>query len=268
MHTSKVLKIAALCMAAVAVMATASCSLTGDNETESTTERPAVLLEARPQSKTEILDFYNRAANRIKAARPGVSSNHEYSVKDVETGDVPEAQALINFAKNFSEELEGKEDERAWGDDLNDFLPIKGSDTVSRLTDADVAEATIADIDDDLYTYDVYIRLNDGKEFAQNAYDFDVDKAEVLKTFTNYKNMLEVGDYEVSYANCEIKAHINKETDEIQWLRLERDALVTASVNFTGTMESLGETPVSFTLHDTLTFENFVWEEPSSTTAE
>ena len=44
------LKIAALSLAAVAVLATASCSLTGESEEETTTERPAVLLEARPQT--------------------------------------------------------------------------------------------------------------------------------------------------------------------------------------------------------------------------
>ena len=267
MHTSKFLKIAALCMAAVTVMATASCSLTGDTD-ETTTERPAVLLEARPQSKAEILDFYNRAANHIKAARPGVSSNHEYSVNDVETGDVPEAKALMDFAKHFSDALEEKEDKRDWGDDLNDFLPIKGSDTVSRLTDADIVKAEIADVEDNQYIYEVTILLKDGREYAQNAYDFEANKEEILRTFANYKNYLEVSDYEVSYANCEIKAQINKETNEVQWLRLERDALVTASVNFTGTMESLGEAPVSFTLHDTLTFENFVWDEPTSETAQ
>ena len=268
MHTSKFLKIAALCMAVVAVMATASCSLTGDTEEETTTEREAVTLEARPQSQTQILDFFNRAANAVKAARPGVSFNHDYEVKDVDTGSVPEAKALIQFAKNFSEALEGTGGESEYGADLTDVLPLKGTDTVSRLTDADIAEAEITDVEDDQYTYEVRILLKDGKEIAQNAYDFEVDKSKVLTTFADYKDTLEVSDYDVSYANCEIKARINKETDQIQWLRYERDALVTANVSFTGTMASLGEVPVQFTLHDTLTVENFVWEAPSEEASE
>ena len=120
MKSPKWLKIAALCMAAVAVFATASCSLSGDSEEETTTERPAVLLEARPESAGEILDFFNRAANAVKAERPGVSVDHSYSVKDVDTGDVPEAEALINFAKNFSDALDGTGETREYGNDLND----------------------------------------------------------------------------------------------------------------------------------------------------
>ena len=268
MKSPKWLKIAALAMAAAAVMTTASCSLTGEGEEETTTERPAVLLEARPESKTQILDFFNRSANAVKAERPGVSVDHSYSVKDVDTGDVPEAEALINFAKSFSEALDGTGETREYGADLNDLLPLKGTDTVSRLTDADIASAEITDIEDDQYTYEVHLVLNDGREFAQSAYDFDVDKSSVLTTFADYKDTLEVSDYEVSYAGCEIFARINKETNQMQWLRYERDAVVTADVSFTGTMASFGEVPVQFTLHDTLTAEDFVWEAPSEEAAQ
>ena len=263
MHTSKFLKIAALCLAAAAVVTTASCSLTGNGEEETTTERPAVLLEARPESPDQILDFFNRAVNNIKSARPGVSSSHDYSVKDVDTGDVPEAKALIEFAKNFSDALEGTDDEREYGADLNDFLPRKGADGVSYLTIADIAEAEITDVEDDQYTYEVRLLLNDGKEYMQNAYDFEIDKSAVLSTFADYKDMLEVSDYDVTYSGGEIKARINKETNEVQWLRYERDAIVTASVNFTGTMASFGEVPVQVTLHDTQTFEDFDWVGPT-----
>ena len=268
MHTSKFLKIIALCMAAVAVIATASCSLTGESEEETTTEREVVLLEKKPETKTEILDFFNRAVNNIKASTPGVSSDHEYSVKDVDTGDVPEAKALIEFAKNFSEALEETSDKREYGENLNDFLPLKGADGVSYLTDADIAEAEIIDVEDDRFTYEVHLVLNDGKETMQNAYDFEIDKSRVLSTFADYKDTLEVSDYDVSYAGGEIRARINKETNEVQWLRYERDALVSANVSFTGTMAAFGEVPVQFTLHDTLTFKDFVWEEPTSEAVE
>lgn len=269
MHKSVFIKVLALLLAAISLVVMASCSITPDNEEgESTTEPAVVLLEARPESQEQILDFFNRAVNRIKADRPGVSSSHEYSVRDVRSDDSPEAEALVAFAKSFSDALNDVNDERVYGDDLNDFLPIKGTDAVSRLTMADVKKIELNDVEDDRYAYDVVIELNDGKEYAQNAYDFNVDKSSVLTTFADYKDTLEVSDYDVSYAGCTISARINKETNQITSLRYERDALVTADVNFTGTLEPMGETQMHFTLHDSMTFDGFVWEQPTEAETE
>lgn len=265
MHKSGIIKILALSLAAVSVIGMASCSLTGsESDEESTTERPAVTLEARPESEEQMLDYYNRAVNEIKASRPGVSTETDCSVGDVDTGDTPEAEALIQFAKNFSDALQTVKGSAEYGADLTDVLPLKGTDTVSRLTMADVESVELVDNEENQYVYEMTITLKEGKEAAQNAYDFDVDKTKILETFVDYKNMLEVSDYDVSYAGCVIHATIDKETNRVLWLRYERDAHVEAAVNFTGTLSSLGETVVAFTLHDTQTFHDFVWEEPAS----
>ena len=267
MRASMLIKISALLMAALAVLLTASCSLTGDSAEETTTEREAVTLEARPVSQQDILDFYNRAVNAIKAEKPGVSSSFEASVRDVDTGDSTEAAALIQFAKNFSQALEEVKDSREYGSDLNDFLPLKGTDTVSRLTMADIASAEIADVEDNRYAYDVHIVLQDSDAFgpAANAFDFDTQKAEILNTFTDYRDTVEVSDYDVSYNGCEIFARINKETNRVQSLHLVKNSIVTASVNFTGTLADLGETDVSFNLQENQEFYDFVWDAPTET---
>lgn len=272
MRASKYLKIVAVLLAALAVFMTASCSLTGsEGDEESTTERPAVLLEAKPVSQAQILDFYNRAVNAIKAQKPGVSSSFEASVRDVDTGDNADAEALIEFAKNFSDALEEVNDQKEFGSDLNDFLPLKGTDTVSRLTEADIEKAEIADVEDDLYSYDLHIVLKDSDAAgpAAAAFDFDADKNEILSTFTDYRSIVEVSDYDVSYNGCEIFARINKETNRVTSLHLVKNCIVTATVNFTGTLAEMGETDVSFNLQQNLEFYDFIWDAPTeSVTAE
>lgn len=272
MRSSLLIKIAAILMVIVTVCSLASCSLFGSDESEeTTTERPAVALEARPESVAQVVDYFNRAVNNIKASKPGVSSSHSSSVRDVDTGDKPEAEAMIQFAKTFSEALEKVKDSKEYGEDLNDFLPLKGSDVVSRLTEADVVSAEIADVEDDQYSYDLHIVLKDSatKDGAVgNAFDFDVEKSEVLATFADYKNNVEVGDYEVTYNGCEIFARINKETNQVTSLSYTKNAQVTSTVTFTGTLADLGETEVSFTLCEDLSFNDFVWEEPTEAPTE
>ena len=269
MHKSGIIKLSALAMAAVSVLTMASCALTDSaEEEESTTERAVVEMEARPETQEQMLDFFNRAVNNIKTSRPGVSSETEYSINDIDTGDTAEAKALMQFAKQFSDALEDAEDSRAYGDDLQDFLPIKGTGTVSRLTMADVQSVELNDSEEDRYVYELVITLQDGEQAAQNAYDFEVDKTKVLETFSDFKDLLEVSDYEVTYTGCVIRATINKETDQVLWLRYERDANVEADVNFTGTLQTLGETTVKFRMHDTRTFRDFVWEKPTEEAAE
>lgn len=271
MHQSMILKITALLMVAVTVFTLASCSLfdTGSDE-ETTTERPAVALEVRPEGDAAILDFFNRAVNNIKASKPGVSSQHKADVKSIDTGDNDEAEALIKFAKTFAESLEKVKDSKEYGEDLNDFLPLKGTDTVSRLTIADVASIELLDVEGDQYSYDVRIVLNNSDRTGgvANAFDFEVDKNEVLGQFTDVKDTLEVGDYDVSYNECEIAARINKETNQVTYLSYTKNSNVTADVTFVGTLAELGETSVSFNLKEALEFSDFIWEAPTEPAAE
>ncbi|MBQ7543132.1 MAG: hypothetical protein IJT44_12665 [Clostridia bacterium] len=265
MRASLFLKIVAVLTAVLAVLTTASCSLIGDENEESTTEPEAVTMEARPVSEEQILDFYNRAVNAIKKEKPGVSASFDSDVRDVNTGDNTEAEALIQFAKNFSEALDKVKETKEYGSDLNDFLPLKGTDVVSRLTSADIVKAEIADVEDDRYSYDVHIVLADSTASgaAANAFDFEADKTEILSTFAEYQDTIEVSDYDVSYNGCEIFARINKETNRVTSLHLVKNAIVSSSVNFTGTLAQLGETDVSFNLQENLEFYDFIWDEPT-----
>ncbi|MDD6062209.1 MAG: hypothetical protein PUB99_06305 [Oscillospiraceae bacterium] len=267
MRTSLLLKIAAVLMVVVTIFTLASCSLFDEPaEEETTTERPAVALEARPETTAQVVAYFNKVVNNIKASRPGVSSSRSYDVKNVDTGDTAEAKALIQFAKSFSEALEKVKDSKEYGENLNDFLPLKGTDTVSRLTEADVVSAELTDVEDDQYVYDVHIVLQNSAErngSVSNAFDFNIEKSEVLDTFTDYKDSVEVGDYNVSYDECEIFARVNKETNQVLSLNYVMNASVTASVSFCGSLADLGETDVSFTLREERSFNDFVWEEPT-----
>ncbi len=270
MRASILLKVAALLLAALTVFLMASCSLTGEQTEETTTEREVVTLVARPEGVQEIVSFYNAAVNAIKAEKPGVRRSVWADVRDVETGDNAEAKALIAFAEHFADALDKETEAKDYGSDLNDFLPIKGSADVSRLNPADVAKATLTDVEDDRYLYEVQLVLRDGDASgpAAAAFDFDADKSEILNTFTDYRDTVEVSDYDVSYNGCEIYARINKETNQIVWLKLVKNSIVTADVNFTGALASMGETSISFNLQQTQEYSDFVWEAPTEAAAE
>ena len=272
MRASKLLKIAALLLAALTVFLTASCSLTGEQTEETTTEPEVVTMVERPaQGDTAaIVSFYNAAVNAIKAEKPGVKRTVWADVRDVDTGDNAEAKALIAFAEHFADALDDQGETVEYGSDLTDFLPIKGSADVSRLSEADVVKATLADVEDDRYLYEVQLVLADSDQNgpAAKAFDFDANKNEILNTFTDYRDTVEVSDYDVSYNGCEIYARVNKETDQVVWLKLVKNAIVTADVNFTGKLASLGETSVSFNLQQTQEYSDFVWEAPTEAATE
>ncbi len=266
MRSSLLIKISALLMVGATLFVMASCSLTGEQaEEESTTEPPIVTMEARPADDTAALDFFNRAVNRIKAEKPGVSVGRSARVQNVDTGDCPEAEALIQFAKSFSDALNGEDASAEYGADLNDLLPLKGTSDVSRLTMGDIKGVALEDSEDDPHIYIVKIELQDGDASGAvaKAFDLDIDKSEVLKNFTDYKKLLEVSDYDVTYNECTIEARINKEDNRVQSLDYTLNSDVTTDVNFTGTLASLGETPVSFRLQQSLHVGDFQWEPPT-----
>lgn len=269
MRASKLLKIAALLLAALTVFLTASCSLTGEEE-ETTTEPEVVTMVARPEGAKRVLNFYNNAVNEIKKQKPGVSRSTWADVRDVDAGENADAKALILFGEQFADALSEQSEEKAFGEDLNDFLPIKGTGDVSRLTPKDVSRATLTDVEDDRYLYEVHIVLwnSDENGPASGAFDFEADKKEILGAFRDFRELVEVSDYGVSYNKCEIYARINKETNQVVWLKLVKNAIVTADVNFTGTLAAMGETTISFNLQQTQEYNNFVWEKPTEAVAE
>ena len=270
MRASNLLKISALLLAALTIFLTASCSLTGEDAEETTTEPEVVTLVERPEDAQHIVYFYNDAANMIKVKKPGVTSKTWADVRDVDTGDTAEAKALISLAEHFADALDEQKETKEYGSDLNDFMPIRGTADVSLILPEYVAEATLTDLENDRYQYDVYLKLKDGPASgpASAAFDVGADKKEILNTFADYHDTVEVSDYDVSYNGCEIFAHINKQTGEVTWLKLVKNAIVTADVNFAGSLSSLGETTVSFNLQQTQEFYDFVWEAPTEAASE
>ena len=268
MRSSLFVRIASLLLVGATLFVMASCSLTGDTaEEESTTEPPIVEMEARPADEAAALDFYNRAVNRIKAETPGVSFSRSARVQNIDTGDCPEADALIRFARSFSDALDGTGESTEYGTDLTDLLPIKGTPLVSRLSMADVKKVELTDDEGDPHFYLVHIELQDGDRqgAVANAFDLDIDKSEVLGNFTDYQNLLEVSDYDVTYNECTIDARINKEDNRVDRIDYTLNSDVTTEVNFTGSLASLGEAPVAFRLQQSFRIGDLQWEAPTET---
>lgn len=282
MKSSLLIKITALLMVAVTMFTLASCSLFSTDESEETTTElsSVVYLSKTPENKDEIVAYFNTAANNIKAMNPGVKVVRKADVRDVDSGEIGDAAALIKFAKTFSEKLGKTETVTAWGDNLNDILPLFGTSTVSALTPADVADATIGTrgateenpepTDDNRFYYSVSIALNDGDKTGpvSKFYDYTINKETVLAEFQDYTDTLEVSDYDVTYNGCTIYAEINKETDQIVYMSYTVNSIVTTTVDFLGELENLGETDITFNYQQTFECTDFVWDEPTEATSE
>ncbi len=273
MKSSLLIKITAVLMVAVTMFTLASCSLFEDTSADetTTTERAAVALSEKPETTEEIVNYFNTIANNIKASKPGVSVSRRGDVKDIDTGDNDEAEALIKFAESFAEKLEKAEDSREYGSDLNDFLPLAGTAAVSTLTAADVVSAECnnkADSGNDRFYYTINITLNDSdaEGAVSKAFDLDVNKQTVLEEFQSYTDTLEVSGYDVAYNGCTIYVEVNKETDEISYMSYTLNSVVTTTVDFLGELQSLGETEIKFNYQQTIEYKDFVWEAPTEAT--
>ncbi len=282
MKSSLLIKITAILMVAVTMFTLASCSLFGANEEEeSTTELSSVVYRsAKPENTDEIVAYFNTAANNIKAMKPGVKVVRKANVRDIDSGEIGDAAALIKFAKAFSDKLSENETVTAWGDNLDDIIPLFGTSTVSAVTPADVVSASISTRnlledgsepkDDNRFYYALSITLKDGDKNGpvSKFYDYTVNKETVLAEFQDYTDTLEVSDYDVSYNACTIYAEINKETDEIVYMSYTVNSIVTTTVDFLGELENLGETDIAFNYQQTFECKDFVWDEPTEATSE
>lgn len=271
MKSSLIIKITAFLMVAVTMVTLASCSLFGTGEDETTTtERPVVLLSERPETTEEVLAFFNSAVNNIKATKPALTYEKKGDIKDIETGDKKEVESLIKFAETFVEKLEKNGAGSAYGDDLNDVIPIKGTDKVSLLTPADIVSAECLDKEDDRFTYEINIALKDSetRDIVSKIFDIEINKEAVLEEFQDYTDTLEVSDYDVAYNGCTVRARINKETNEVTYMECEINSIVTTTVDFRGGLESLGETEISFNYQQKLELKDFNWQEPTEPASE
>ncbi|NLO46368.1 MAG: hypothetical protein GX107_07760 [Clostridiales bacterium] len=275
---SKTIRVISFVLVLVAVSAFASCNLLNGVEEESTEAETTIsALTEIPATPAETLAYFNRVMNAIKAENPGVSSERKRNIKDVKAvsakGEIPEVASIISLAKGYMDVLGKKSETSEHGENLSDFLPVKGSPLVSSLTLDDIVTATCVQNEDDDEYYTLTVVLKDVENpgpFSPigKAFDLDIDKSTVLEQFQNYTDNVTVSDYSALYTGCSVTISILKSSDKVTNISYNKNVVVTSDVVFNGELAVWGDAVVSLTFTETKEYKKFVWEAPTEEAAD
>lgn len=189
------------------------------NETADTTAAPAADTTTAapasdapstgaPQSKAEIVAYFNDAANKVKTEATQVVRNYEDNQHN------PEKLVLPSALQSIGEGLIGKFLKRndtpvtmATKDEIVAGFPVSGQTYSSKLTDADVKEATCTD---EGSNYSIKLVLNDCVDPAEGT---GVNAAfDIIKPSDVTDNAPMVTKFSCNYYNNTIECKVDKAT--------------------------------------------------------
>ncbi len=185
----------------------------GDNGGETATTAP----QASNGEKTtaEIVQLYNDSANKVKTNATKVVKNYEYRRMNEETLVMPGALkslASTIIPKFMSDDLEPQIYDTP--ELIKEKFIVPGADYVSKLTEADVVEATCTDNGTE---YEIMIKVKDETNPVQGAgvgAAFDVIEMGDM-TNNEYGKMIE--RFDCKYFNCVLKCKIDKASGNMTW---------------------------------------------------
>lgn len=268
----KFLPVISLALVFALIFAFAGCSLTGEEEEETTTVTAKTPLptditssydeesnvvtdteyspEALAANTKTIFEYFDIHINELKSGKAAVSMSQSKRIsKAVDENDesIPMSEneyvnAAISALDSYMLNTDGANLE--YGEDLVAFLPVKGESYVSRLTLDDVESATCVD-DGQVRTITVKLKSPTLPAVIEKAYDMgNID--DVMKEFEKANAYMTVEKPELTYKNCEIIIRADVTTDEITEVEYIKTIDVSSAVTGTGKLESIGTVPVIF----------------------
>ncbi|MBQ8503334.1 MAG: hypothetical protein IJ491_03550 [Clostridia bacterium] len=181
---------------------------------DTTTSAPAAAPSTgAPQSKAEIIALFNESANKIKTNATSVTRNYEDMRHDVDKLQVPSALQSVG-EELISKFLKKNETPETYsGADIAAKYPVAGESWVSKLTEAEVAEATCTDNGTE---YEIYIKLVTQTDPAAGT--GVANGIDIIKT----QDVMDAAGFVVQSFSCEyydsvIKCKIDKATGNMTW---------------------------------------------------
>ncbi len=184
---------------------------------------------------SEILTIFNESANKIKTDAVKVVKNYEDRTHMEEYLIVPDV--LTNMAANLLE-TSFKDDtdpiEYATKEDIIANFQVPGETWVSKLTEADIADAKCVDKGAE---YEIYIKANPSTNPEPG-----VGVAKAFDTITSSEVVEKappmVKDFTTEYFDCIIRCKIDKETKNITWINYSSPLILKLKVEFFGTLDA------------------------------
>lgn len=184
-----------------------------------------------PQTIPEIVELFNKSANRIKPEASKVVKNYEKRIVDKENLVVPgalkaTAEGLMDtFMKDDTEPIvyESREDI------TNEYI-VPNQSYVSRLTADSVAEATCTDKGD---TYEIFIRLkNENNPVSGKGVGAVCD---VIEAYEVSDKVSFIEQFTTDYRNCMVKVIIDKATGRVTHSWYSTSLILNVTVDLFGT---------------------------------
>ena len=184
-----------------------------------------------PQTIPEIVELFNKSANRIKPEASKVVKNYEKRIVDKENLVVPgalkaTAEGLMDtFMKDDTEPIvyESREDI------TNEYI-VPNQSYVSRLTADSVAEATCTDKGD---TYEIFIRLKNEKNPVSGKGVGAV--CDVIEAYEVSDKVSFIEQFTTDYRNCMVKVIIDKATGRVTHSWYSTSLILNVTVDLFGT---------------------------------
>lgn len=202
------------------------------------------------KTTAEIIQLYNDSANKVKTSATQVVKNYEYRRMNEETMVVPSAlkgMASTIIPKFMSDDLEPQVYDTP--DLIKEKFIVPKADYTSKLTEADVVEATCTDNGTE---YEIMIKVKDETNPVQGAgvgAAFDVLEMGDM-TSGEYGNMIK--KFDCQYFDCVLKCKIDKASGNMTWANYKTPLIMDMEVNMLGTHQVSCE--VSFEKDYTITY--------------
>lgn len=203
---------------------------------------------AVPQTVEEIVEFFNKSANRIKPEAAKITKNFEKRIVDKDKLVAPKAlesaaDSLLGTAmKDDTDPIV-----YATRDEINSEFLVPDQNYVSRLTADAVRSATCTDKGD---TYEIHIKLKDEKNPTAGkgvgAVCDVIEASEVAEKATF------VEEFSTSYYDCEVTVTVDKASGRVIHAIYKTPLLLKVRVNMFGTHNA--EVGLTFIKDYTITY--------------
>ncbi len=195
----------------------------------STAEETSV--SAVPQTVEEIVELFNKSANRIKSEAKTVTKNWEKRTVNKDKTDIPDA--IESFAENMLTTLMGDDTEPTVYDtreEIRTEFLVPDQDYVSKLKAESVAKATCTDNGKE---YEIYLMLKDHKNPTAGVGVGSV--CDVIESAEVADGAPFVEEFSTEYYSCEVRVAIDKETGKVTHANYKTPLVLLLRVQLFGT---------------------------------
>jgi len=288
----KILAISSIVLVFALLFGFAGCSLTSEDEEETTvinikTPLPTDITssydeesnlvtdteyspEALSANTKTIFEYFNVHVNELKNIKAAVSMGQSKRInkatdengESIKMSENEYVNAAISGLKKYMLHNDG--DSIEYGEDLVPFLPVKGENYVSKLTINEVESATCVDNETER-VITITLKSPVLPATIEKAYDMEnID--EIMEEFDKVNEYMSVEKPDLTYKNCQIIVKADVETDEVYSIEYVKTIDVETTVTGKGKLSDIGEVPVIFNYSNNISYSIDRTDPSTSTT--